>query len=111
ERLNVFAQLRRGRQDFVQAFDLAVTVVEFLACLRREEYVIQESFELLVLAAFKRCQVTRLRFAQQTTELHQQQVQVLDHAGYVLRVERQRLVQITQHADEIDDQSTRLLAA
>src|SRR3546814_3638508 len=68
--------------------------------------LVQQVFEPLVLAAAKRRQVHPLGFGQQAAELHQQQVQVLDHTGHVLRVERQRLVEVAQHADEIDDQAT-----
>ena len=40
-----------------------------------------------------------------------QNVEVLDHAADVRRVELQRLLQFAQHADEIDDQPDPLLHA
>ena len=40
-----------------------------------------------------------------------QQIEVLDHAAHIGRIELQRLLQFAQHADEIDDQPDPLLDA
>jgi hypothetical protein len=93
ERVDMVAQLRRGRQDLPQALDVLVGFVEGLAHIGVDEATVNNALQAFVgVAAFAGIEVRCAYRIDLREKILQQEIEVLDHPADIFRVELQRLL-------------------